>query len=149
MATTIKKNIVWLMFIISGFGCSISNEAITICGKKYDMYRDTEYDYEQKLNSTVNILCFRNSKVIAFAYQSAGFRNSDSNLVYTILKHQDDSLIVTTHFNDNVFGYPFQSTRYYRCLENGLVQLYQNGNPDYVITKRTARRNNNKLKKYK
>jgi hypothetical protein len=33
------------------------------------------------------------------------------------------------------------------CLENGLVQLYQNGNPDYVITKKTARRNNNKLKK--
>lgn len=103
------------------------------------MYRDTEYGYEQKLNSTVNILCFHNSRVIAFAYQSAGFRNSDSNLVCTILKHQNDSLIITTHFNNNVFRYPFQSTRYYRCLENGLVQLYQNGNPDYVITKKTSR----------
>lgn len=90
MSTTIKKIIVWLIILISGIGCSTSNEAISICGKKYDVYRDTEYDYEQKLNSTVSILCFRNSRVIAFAYQSAGFRNSDSNLVYTTLKHQND-----------------------------------------------------------
>lgn len=82
MATAIKKNIVLLLIIISGIGCSTSKEASTICGKKYNMYRDNEYDYEQKLNSTVNILCFRNSRVIAFAYQSAGFRNSDTNLVY-------------------------------------------------------------------
>jgi len=42
------------------------------------------------------MLCFHNTKVFAFPYQSAGFRDNDSNLVYTILSHRNESLIVTT-----------------------------------------------------
>lgn len=141
MGITIRKVYFYSFILVVGLGCASSNETITICGNKFDVYKETEYDYEQKLNSTTNILCFHKSKVIAFAYQSAGFRNNDSNLVYTVMKQQNDSLQVTTRYNDTVFGYPFESTRYFRCLKNGLIQLYSNGNPEYIITKKTARKN--------
>jgi len=146
MAITLNKTLVYFAIIISSIGCYTTKETITICGRKYDVYKETEYDYEQKLNSTVNIICFRNSKLIAFAYQSSGFRNNDSNLVHTIIKHQNDSLLITTIFQEQVYGYPYQATRYYRCLKNGIVILYRNGNPDFIITKKSARRNKNKMK---
>lgn len=141
MAIAIKKYTMWLITLISICSCSTSNETITICGNKYDIYKTTEYDYEQKLNATTNILCFRNSRAIAFSYQCAGFRNDDNNLVYTTFKYQNDSLIVTTHFNDSVYGYPHEAIRYFKCLKNGMERLYQNGNPNYLITKRTAKKN--------
>ncbi len=142
MAVTIRY---WICFIIVSFGtgCITSNESITICDKKYDIHRDTDYNYEQKLNSTFNIICFRNSRVIAFAYQSAGFRNDDSNLVYTSLIHRNDSLILATYYKKDVYGYPHQSFRYYKCIRDGLVSLNSNN----VSTKRTARKKNNKLKR--
>ena len=138
-----KKYLICLIIIIPGTGCSTSNETITICGNKYDVYKDTDYDYEQKLSATFNILCFHNSRIIAFAYQSAGIRNSDSNLVYTIFNQQKDTLKVTTHYNDKVYGYPHQSSRHYKCIKNGFVSL----SSGIIITKNTSRKKMRYLRK--
>lgn len=93
------------------------------------------------------MLCFHNTKVFAFPYQSAGFRDNDSNLVYTILSHRNESLIVTTYFKDNVFADPDQSVRYYRCIAKGLVSLSTYGYPDYFIIKKIARKDGRRLKR--
>ncbi len=143
MGVKLNKIIVFFSLIFICAGCYTASETITICGNKYDIYKHTEYNYEQRLNATFNMLYFHNTKVFAFAYQSAGFRDNDSNLVYTILSHRNDSLIETTYFKDNVFGHPYQSIRYFKCIKNGIVSL----NSNIIITKKTSKKRKNYFKK--
>lgn len=146
MATTIKRLLAFPLIIMTCVGCYTSLENIEICNNKFDIYKHTEYNYEQKLTATFNSLCFHKSKLIALAYQVSGYRDNDSNLVYTILTHRNDSLIVATYYKDKVYGYSYQSLRYFKCIKNGIVALNTKGLPDFEITKKTARKHKMKLK---
>jgi len=147
MAIKMRNIIFFLTTVFIYVGCYTTNETIILCDQKFGVYKRTEYNYEQNLNATYNSLCFKNTRLIAFSYQSAGYRDSDTNLVYTLFHHQNDSLLVTTIYREKGFGDPDQFVRYYRCTAKGLVSLSTNGYPDYFITKKTARKDGRRLKR--
>lgn len=92
MGTKMKNLIFFLTTVFIYAGCYTSNETIILCNQEFDVYKQTEYNYEQDLYVTYNSLCFKNTGLIAFSYESAGYRDSDTKLIYTLFGQQNDSL---------------------------------------------------------
>ncbi|MEO0066853.1 MAG: hypothetical protein RI983_2179 [Bacteroidota bacterium] len=137
MGTRLKYMVVISIILLVTEGCYSPHEVITIWNKKYDVYKDDEYLDEQNLLTTFNTVCFHKTKLVAFAYQSAGKRN-DSNFVNSELKVQNDTLIIITRFDKSVYGYPRQFIRYYQFHDEGLISLNSNN----LITPKYSRKNN-------
>ena len=142
MVTAIKKitAIFLILFLVS---CKTISDSIIICGKKFDVYKDVEYDYEKDLKISYYTICFHKTKYIAFAYESIGSRN-DSILLNTIIENKGDSIIISTHCEKAVYGYDYSYIRKYHCLENGVASISSIYNSEFVITIDTAKKYNMK-----
>lgn len=146
MDTTIKiiTAIFLILFLVS---CKTISDSIIICGKKFDVYKDVEYDYETGLDMTYHNICFLNTKFIAFSYQFKGIRN-DSILLNTSIENKNDSIFIKTFTEKSVYGYyKDTSIRKYRCIENGVASISTIYNSEFKITIDTAKKYNMKFVK--
>lgn len=138
MAITVRIFLL-LGMLYSISGCNTSRNTILICGQQYDVHTRKTFLQEENMSAVFKTVCFKNSHYYLFSYMSEAKR-LDSNLVSTTIQMQGDSIIIRTLYDKTVYGYDYKTVRYFRCLPDGIISMATDGNPDFVITKDTARK---------
>ncbi len=151
METKLRIFFPFIIFILF-FSCKSSREIITICDNKYNVHKNkSQFSYEENLFIKSKTLLFSKSKYPLFSYLVSGYKENDTiNLIHTNIETRNDSVIVTTVYDKSVYKmeHDYVSKRYYKCIPDGLLWLYNDGG-SFKITKDLQRKRGSKLSKKK